>query len=49
MAENGTIGGLWRAAESCFKQAKLELGDWHYFIEDFEVQDDGSLSLVTGS
>ena len=49
MAENGTIGGLWRAAESCFKQAKLELGDWHYFIEDFEVQEDGSLSLVTGS
>ena len=49
MAENGTIGGLWRAAEACFKQAKLELGDWHYFIEDFEVQEDGSLSLVTGS
>ena len=49
MAENGTIGGLWRAAESCFKQAKLELGDWHYFIENFEVQEDGSLSLVTGS
>jgi len=27
----------------------LALGDWHYFIEDFEVQDDGSLELVTGS
>ena len=49
MAPNGTIGALWTAAESCFKQAKLVLGDWHYFIEDFEVQDDGSLSLVTGS
>ena len=49
MAQNGTIGALWTAAESCFKQAKLVLGDWHYFIEDFEVQDDGSLSLVTGS
>tara|TARA_A100001388_G_scaffold236555_1_gene190530 strand:- start:34 stop:420 length:387 start_codon:yes stop_codon:yes gene_type:complete len=49
MAQNGTIGALWTAAESCFKQAKLALGDWHYFIENFEVQDDGSLSLVTGS
>ena len=49
MAQNGTVGALWTAAESCFKQAKLALGDWHYFIEDFEVQDDGSLQLVTGS
>ena len=49
MAPNGTVGALWTAAESCFKQAKLALGDWHYFIEDFEVQDDGSLQLVTGS
>ena len=49
MAKDGTVGGLWAAAESCFKQAKLALGDWHYFIEDFEMQDDGSLELVTGS
>ena len=49
VAENGTVGALWKAAESCFQQAKLALGDWHYFIEDFEVQDDGSLQLVTGS
>ena len=49
MAQNGTVGALWTAAESCFKQAKLALGDWHYFIEDFQVQDDGSLQLVTGS
>ena len=49
VAENGTVGALWKAAESCFQQAKVALGDWHYFIEDFEVQDDGSLQLVTGS
>ncbi len=49
MAKDGTVGGLWAAAESCFKQAKLALGDWHYFVEDFEMQDDGSLELVTGS
>lgn len=49
MAKDGTVGGLWAAAESCFKQAKLALGDWHYFIEDFTVLDDGNLELVTGS
>ena len=49
VAENGTVGALWKAAESCFQQAKLALGDWHYFIEDFEVQEDGSLQLITGS
>lgn len=49
MAKDGTVGGLWAAAESCFKQAKLALDDWHYFVEDFEVQDDGSLELITGS
>ena len=49
VAENGTVGALWKAAESCFVQAKLAIGDWHYFVEDFEVQEDGSLSLVTGA
>ena len=49
VAENGTIGALWKAAESCFQQAKVAIGDWHYFIENFDVQEDGSLSLVTGS
>lgn len=49
MAKDGTIGGLWEAAESCFKQAQLALDDWHYFIEDFTVLDDGTLELVTGS
>lgn len=49
VAENGTVGALWKAAESCFLQAKLAIGDWHYFIENFEVQEDGSLSLITGS
>lgn len=49
MAKDGTVGGLWAAAESCFKQARIALGDWHYFVEDFEVNEDGSLELITGS
>ena len=49
VAENGTVGALWKAAESCFQQAKLAIGDWHIYIENFDVQEDGSLSLVTGS
>ena len=49
MAKDGTIGGLWAAAESCFKQAQLALEDWHIYIEDFTVLDDGNLELVTGS
>lgn len=49
VAENGTVGAMWKAAESCFQQAKLAVGDWHYFIEGFDVQEDGSLELVTGS
>lgn len=49
LAENGTVGALWKAAESCYQQAKLAVGDWHYFIEGFDVQDDGTLELVTGS
>ncbi len=44
-AVNGTVKALWAAAESCIKQS----GTHHSFIEDFEMQDDGSLSLVTGS
>ena len=49
VAEDGSVGALWKAAESCFQQAKLAVGDWHIYIEDFQVQDDGSLELVTGS
>ena len=49
IAENGTIGALWKAAEHCFLQAELALDDWHIYIEDFEVQEDASFELVTGS
>ena len=49
VAEDGTVGALWKAAESCYQQAKAIVGDWHYFVEDFNLQDDGSLKLVTGS
>ena len=48
VAVNGTVRELWRAAESCYQQAKAQ-GDWHYFIEDFEMQDDGSLEIWMGS
>ena len=49
VAMNGTVGELWKAAENCFQQAKAALDDWHYFIEDFDVAEDGTLELVTGS
>lgn len=48
VAEDGTLGSLWKAAESCYQQAKA-LGDWHYFVEGFEMSDDGSLEMVAGS
>ena len=49
VAMNGTVGELWKAAENCFQQAKAALDDWHYFVEDFLTNEDGSLELVTGS
>ena len=49
VAMNGTVGELWKAAENCFQQAKVALDDWHYFVEDFEVTEEGTLELVTGS
>ena len=48
VAANGTVRELWAAAESCYQQARA-LGDWHYFVEDFVMQDNGTLKLVTGS
>ena len=47
-ATDGTIGGLWKAAENIYQQAKA-LGDWHYFVEDFKTEDDGSFTLIMGS
>jgi len=43
----GTVLDFWRAAESCYQQAKQQ-GDWHYFIENFEATETG-FELVTGS
>ena len=48
-ANDGTLGALWKAAEDCFQQAKENNGDWHYLVEDFDMQEDGSLKLITGS
>jgi hypothetical protein len=47
-AASGSVRDLWAAAESCFQQAKQQ-GDWHKFIEDFELRDDGSYEIVMGS
>jgi hypothetical protein len=48
IAVNGSVRELWRAAESCYQQAKAQ-GDWHRFIEDIELRDDGSFELTMGS
>ena len=45
LAVDGSIKSLWFAAESCIRQS----GTHHRYIEDFEIQEDGSLMLVTGS
>ena len=44
-----TVEGFWRAAESVFQQAKRSVGDWHVFVEGFELVEDGSFRLTTGS
>ena len=44
-APSGSIKDLWFAADSCIRQS----GTHHSYIEDFDMQEDGTLSLVTGS
>lgn len=44
-APSGSIKDLWFAANSCIKQS----GTHHSYIEGFDVNEDGTLSLVTGS
>jgi hypothetical protein len=46
--KDGTIGALWAAAEEAYVKAN-KMGNWHYFIEDFTMEDDGSLTMVMGS
>lgn len=48
VAESGSVKDLWTAAEACFQKAK-SLGDWHKYIEDLVMQEDGSFELVMGS
>ena len=47
-AKNGTVGELWAAAEEAYVKAS-KMGDWHYFIEDLTMEDDGSLTMIMGS
>jgi hypothetical protein len=44
-AIDGTVKSLWYAADSCISQS----GTHHMYIEDFKIQEDGSVSLTTGS
>lgn len=44
-AVDGSIKSLWFAAESCIRQS----GTHHRYIEGFDVNEDGSLELITGS
>ena len=48
-AKDGTLGALWAAADDVYKQAVEGSGDWHYFIEDLVMQEDGTIELHTGS
>jgi hypothetical protein len=45
LAVNGTVKSFWAAAESCIKQS----GTHHIYIEDFQLQEDGTVMLITGS
>ena len=44
-APSGRVKDLWFAADSCIRQS----GTHHMYIEDFDIQEDGTLALVTGS
>lgn len=44
-APSGSIKDLWFAANSCIKQS----GTHHIYIEGFDINEDGTLSLITGS
>jgi hypothetical protein len=49
IAKNGTVAELYRAGETLIQSAMAQEGDWHIFIEDFVMQEDGSLAMTTGS
>lgn len=49
VAKDGSVRELWRAADEIYRKAEEQFGDWHYFIESFEVQADGTLDMTTGS
>lgn len=44
----GTVLDFWRAAESCWQQAKQH-GDWHKFIEDFQMTEENGFEIWMGS
>ena len=44
-AVDGTVKSLWHAADSCISQS----GTHHIYIVDLEIQEDGTVSLTTGS
>lgn len=48
-AVGGTVADLYRAAEYLITQSRKICGNHHVYVEDFTMQGDGSLVLVTGS
>jgi hypothetical protein len=48
-AVGGKVADLYCAAEYLIAQSREICGNHHVYIEDFAMQDDGSLQLVTGS
>ena len=49
IAKDGTVAELYRAGETLIQNAMDQEGNWHIFIEDFNMQADGSLVMTTGS
>ena len=48
-AKNGTVGELWKAAESAYKKANKEFNDWHCFVESFHPIGVNTYEIFFGS
>ena len=49
IAKNGTVREVWLASDRAFKKAKKQYGDWHYFLEQVELDKDGDITSFYGS
>ena len=48
-AKNGTVREIWKAADRAFKKAREKHGDWHYFLENVELDAEGVVHFWYGS